>query len=132
MCFDLLQWKPFKIDEKCFLFHVKDSFCSWDIYIFVLTFCLCTKNWLDKKPMVNFKFHIAQYLNNEISSGQSIKYNMRNIFLGKSNAKFGGEDWIQDWIQNQNWIYFWTTSLKCFKNYFYCMFKSSSTEICNQ
>ena len=36
LCY-LLHWKPFKIDEKCFLFHVKSSFGSWDIYIFVLT-----------------------------------------------------------------------------------------------
>ena len=34
--FYLLQWLPFKNDEKCFLFHVKTSFRSQDIYI--LTF----------------------------------------------------------------------------------------------
>ena len=33
--------KTIKNDEKCFLFHSKSSFRSWDIYIFVLTFCLC-------------------------------------------------------------------------------------------
>ena len=31
-------WKPFKIDEKCFLFHLKSSFRSQDIYVFVLIF----------------------------------------------------------------------------------------------
>ena len=36
-------WMSFKNDEKCFLFHVKRSFCSWDIYIVVLTF------WLHRK-----------------------------------------------------------------------------------
>ena len=36
-------WKPFKSDEKCFLFHVKSSFCSLDIYIFALPFWLCRK-----------------------------------------------------------------------------------------
>ena len=30
--------KPFKNDEKCFLFHFKSSFRSQDILIFVLTF----------------------------------------------------------------------------------------------
>ena len=34
-------WKPFKTDEKCFLFHVKSYFRSRDIYIFVLTFWSC-------------------------------------------------------------------------------------------
>ena len=30
-------WKHFKNDEKCFLFHLKSSFCSEDIYVLVLT-----------------------------------------------------------------------------------------------
>ena len=34
---------PLKIIKKCFLFHVKSSFRSWDIYIFVLIFCLYRK-----------------------------------------------------------------------------------------
>ena len=29
--FYLRQYKPFKNDEKCFLFHLKSSFCSQDI-----------------------------------------------------------------------------------------------------
>ena len=36
--FNFLQWKPFKNDEKCFLFHLKSSFRSQDIWVFVLTF----------------------------------------------------------------------------------------------
>ena len=35
--FYLLQWKPFKNDENCFLFHLKSSFHFQDIY---LSFCL--------------------------------------------------------------------------------------------
>ena len=31
-------WKPFKNVEKFFLFHLKSSFCSQDIEVFVLTF----------------------------------------------------------------------------------------------
>ena len=31
-------WKPFKIDEKCFSFHLESSFRSQDIQIFILTF----------------------------------------------------------------------------------------------
>ena len=26
------KWKPFKTYEKCFLFHLKSSFCSWDFW----------------------------------------------------------------------------------------------------
>ena len=31
-------WKPFKNDEKCCVFHLESSFRSPDIYVFVLTF----------------------------------------------------------------------------------------------
>ena len=36
-------------DKKCFLFHVKSSFCSQDISIFVLTFCHTEKIGLIRK-----------------------------------------------------------------------------------
>ena len=40
-------WKPFENGEKCFLFHLQSSFCSQDIYLFVLTFWSCIKTaWL--------------------------------------------------------------------------------------
>ena len=42
--FYLLQCKPFKNDEKCFLFHLKISFRSQDIEISVLTFWPCRTN----------------------------------------------------------------------------------------
>ena len=35
--------KPFKNDEKCFLFYLKTSFCAQEIKIFVLTFWSCRK-----------------------------------------------------------------------------------------
>ena len=34
-------WKPFKNDEKYFLFHVKNYFCFWDV--FFSDFSLCRK-----------------------------------------------------------------------------------------
>ena len=37
-------WKPFKIDEKFFLFHLKSSFQSEDVLVFVVTFWSCRKN----------------------------------------------------------------------------------------
>ena len=61
---------------------------------------------LDKKAMANFKIyniknwarnncntHIAQIArsNQTIKSGQSVEYNMRNIFFEKSYTKWGGE-----------------------------------------
>ena len=46
--FYLLQWKPFKNDEK-FLFYFKSSFPSQDIYTFVLTFWSYKKTaWLER------------------------------------------------------------------------------------
>ena len=36
-------WKSFKNEEKCFLFHLKSSFDSQDISVFVLTFWSCIK-----------------------------------------------------------------------------------------
>ena len=50
----LLQWKLFKNNEKCFLFHLKSSFHSHDIQMFVLTFWSCRKNSLIKK----IKLHV--------------------------------------------------------------------------
>ena len=32
-----------KNEEKCFLLHLKSSFCSQDFKVFVLTFCSCIK-----------------------------------------------------------------------------------------
>ena len=51
-------WKYFKNDKQCFLFHVKCSLCSWDNYIVILVFLLCqkrkTRSYVDKKAMANF------------------------------------------------------------------------------
>ena len=50
---------PSKIIKKCFLFHLKNSFHSWDIQIFVywsshLLFhgCHCFRGWLKKKIQI--------------------------------------------------------------------------------
>ena len=64
----LFQWKPFKNDEKCFLFHVSSSFHSCDIYIFVLTFWLLEERF-DKKAMVNFKvYNVADWTANNYNT----------------------------------------------------------------
>ena len=42
-------WKPFKNDEKRFLFHLKSSFRSPDIKVSVLNFRSCRKTaWLER------------------------------------------------------------------------------------
>ena len=46
----------FKNAGKCFLFHLKSSFCSPDLKSFVLTFQPCRKTaWLERK--IYFKIH---------------------------------------------------------------------------
>ena len=101
--FYLLQWKAFQKDEKCFLFHLKNSFRFQDIYIFVLAFH-STRNNLIRK--VNFKiYHVTAWLTNNYNTplpnisqskdnqtmkfGQFIEYSMRNNFLQKSCIKWG-------------------------------------------
>ena len=46
--------KPFKNDEKCFLFHFKSYFRPQDIKVFVMTFCSCRIMGLIRK-ILNFK-----------------------------------------------------------------------------
>ena len=52
----LLAWKPFKYDKKRFLFHLKSSVCSQDIYIFVWTFWSFRKNGMIRKIRLILKF----------------------------------------------------------------------------
>ena len=100
LCY-LLDWKPFRSDEKCFLFHLKSSFCSQDIYVFVTNFWSCRKNGLILK--FSFKIHdvtivihimpnISQSKDNQtMEFGQLIEYNKGNIFLEKLCRKRGRE-----------------------------------------
>ena len=99
--FCLLQWKPFKNDEKWFLFHLKSSLRSQDISIFVLSFWQCRKNYLIIKIGLISKFmtsqpgkkaitihilpNISQSTGNQIMKlGQLIEYNKRSNFFKKS------------------------------------------------
>ena len=56
----LLHWKPFKSDEKCFLFHLKSSFRSQYIQVFVMTFWSCKKNGFLRKIRLTEKFTTSQ------------------------------------------------------------------------
>ena len=101
----LLDWKPFKNDEKCFLFYLKSSFCSQDIYVFVRNFWSCRKNslitlaskFLMSQPgtqtiAIHILPNISQGKGNQtMKYGNSIEYNKRNIFLQKLCRKWGKE-----------------------------------------
>ena len=107
LCY-FLDWKPFENEEKCFLFHVKSSFRSQDIYVFVMAFWSCRKNGLIRKIRLTSKFMASQpdlqtisiqilpnvspsKGNQNIKFGQLIEYNKGNIFLQKFCGKWGRE-----------------------------------------
>ena len=54
------QRKPFKSDQKCFLFHLESSFCSQDVSIFVMTFWSGRKSGLIRKIRLISKFMTSQ------------------------------------------------------------------------
>ena len=73
-------WKPFKIDEKFFLYHLKIFFPSWDVYIFILTFWLFRKNGLIRKLCLISKIY-------DTTTGQQLValHILCNISISKSN-----------------------------------------------
>ena len=56
----LFHWKSFKSDEECFLFHLQRSFCSQDIWAFIMTFWSCNKSDLIRKRRLISKFMRSQ------------------------------------------------------------------------
>ena len=93
--------KALKSEEKVFIFHLKSSFCSQDIYIFVLTILVILKKRLDKKDKVNFKiFNITTWLTItihilcNISQSKGIPtikfgqyYNITEIFFSQNHGE---------------------------------------------
>ena len=66
--------------KKAFYFTLKNSFCSQDIYNFVLTFWSCRKNDLIRKIQLISKFMTSQ------AGYQTITiYIMNNISQSRSN-----------------------------------------------
>ena len=53
--------------------------------------------------------------------GQLMECNMRNIFLGYSYTKRGGETVPSTFLKNQNWACLWISSLKFYTVYFHFM-----------
>ena len=93
--------------EKLFLFHLKSSFGSWDIQIFVfwpspLFFPVshCFRGWFKKNLKIydvinclnkNLITHFVWYLEKEITCDietLSIDREIRNIFINKSSRKW--------------------------------------------
>ena len=106
--FYLLQWKPFKNDKRCFLFHLKCSFHSREFQIFVLNFWSSRKNGLIRNIRLSSKLMTSQagqqtntipiLLNILWNKGKhtrkcwsNIEYNKRIIFLLNSCRKWGRE-----------------------------------------
>ena len=102
-------WKPFKNDEKCYLFYLKSSFCFQDILNFCPVFLVMQKNGLIRRLRLISKFmtsqtgkqiitthilpNISRTKNNQtMKFGHAIEYNTRNIvFLEKSYTKCVGQ-----------------------------------------
>ena len=56
----MLDRKPFKNNEKCFLFYLENSFRSQDIKVVVTTFWSCTKDGLIREIRLTSKFMKSQ------------------------------------------------------------------------
>ena len=103
----ITKWKPFKKYEKCFLFHLKSSFRSWDIQVFVfsssplfLPVSHCFSGWSKKNLKVydainciskNLITHFVWYLKKEIGCDIEIlsivRVSNKEHFYGKSCGK---------------------------------------------
>ena len=87
-----------------FLFHLKSSFHSQDIYVFVMTFWsrLISKSMTSQPGQQTIAIHILPNIsrskgNQTMKFGQLIEYNMRNTFAKKSYTKCAGETIPRPW-----------------------------------
>ena len=115
-------WKPFKVDEKCFLFHLEILFV-----LKILTFCygflFMWKNGLIRKIRLIWKFitsksgkkTIAIHILPNISSkkgnqtmklGQVMECSMSNIFLIKHTQNIVENLFPDPFLKLQNWANF--------------------------
>ena len=56
------KWQPFKNYEKCFLFHLRSSFRSWDIQIFVIFFLPSTLSRLKRTNGSGIIYDVMNWL----------------------------------------------------------------------
>ena len=101
LCY-LLDWKPFKNDEKCFLFHLKSSFRFQDDQVSVTIFGHAEKSskfMTSQRGLQTIAIHLLPNIsqskgNQTMKFGQLIEYIKRNIFLQKLCGKWGRETTI--------------------------------------
>ena len=104
----MLEWSPFKNNEKCLYFILKALF-ALDIFTFFSSCFRYAEKWLEKKAkVITSKFmtsqteqqiitiHILPNIsrsqgNQTTTFGQLTEYNIRNILLEISYTKCGGE-----------------------------------------
>ena len=110
------------------LFHVKSSFRSWDIYIFVLTFWLCRETaWLEIYDVTgwtsnNENTHIAQYLKKQ-RRNQDITWGFFFVKNHAENEARGSSRPLKASRQDVSFNIFWITrTLTCNKNKHFRLF----------
>ena len=132
-------WKPFKIDKKCFLFYLKGFFFSRYLKL-CLGFLVKQKKSLHREIVLISKFmsseprkqaiaiqilsNISRSKGNQaLKFGQLIDYNMRNIYLKKSYTKMWQRNYSQTLLYSlhlrQNFGIL-KTSVKIQFNYLFC------------
>ena len=114
-------WKPFKINEKYFLFHLKSSFHPQDNEIFVWIFSSCKKPGLIRKITFFFNIHditnwatnswnthIYQYLKTSRQPDNEI---WETTFLKNHTQRVVQKLFADLFLKDQNWAYLWINSL---------------------
>ena len=99
--------KPFKDDEKWFLFHAKSSFRLWDISIFVLTFSLYRKNGLIRKLRLIRKFmtSFSEAANQKHLIISAMNYSLQNVMHMELVYRIWANSWllIKQKTKNKDW-----------------------------
>ena len=67
--------------------------------------------------------------NNTMKFGHVIEYNIRNIFLEKSNTKCGGETSLRPFSKKSKLAYLGMSSLKFYTVCIYCVSRSRATKV---
>ena len=102
----LTKWYPFKDYEKCFLFHLKSSFHSWDFLIFVfqssplfllvshcfrvwsnINLIVCDINCLNKNLITHFVWYLEKEKRYDIETLSADRVLNKKTFLWKNHAE---------------------------------------------
>ena len=119
-------WKPFKNDEKWFLFHFK-SFFVLKLFKFVLTFWLYRKNGLIRKKtlissrQIKKKNYLQKKGSQRMTFALLIEYIMKNIFLENHTQNVVEKLFPDLLLKSRDLVYLWIVSLNFNTVCFYCM-----------